>query len=110
MLAVTNFAKATGDVHSLSAADIRIIALAYGLHVQRHGSGSLQSSAAPARPVGKGKKATRNLPGWGVAGGGWAEMDKLHEAELAAQESEIHLSDRPPYLPAFQAAIVPVQP
>ena len=84
--AVTGFAKATGEVHSLSSADIRLIALAYMLHVERYGKQSLRLEAAPARPAGKGKKASQALPGWGAAGGEWAELDKLNQDELDAQE------------------------
>lgn len=39
--AVVKFARATGDIHALSTADIRLIALAHGLEVAAHGSGHL---------------------------------------------------------------------
>jgi rRNA maturation endonuclease Nob1 len=52
--AVVRFARATGDIHALSAADVRLIALAHGLEVAAHGSGHLRD--LPEVPVVQKKK------------------------------------------------------
>lgn len=39
--AVVKFARATGDIHALSTADVRLIALARGFEVAAHGDGRL---------------------------------------------------------------------
>lgn len=38
---MVKFARATGDIHALSSADVRLIALAHGLEVAAHGGGHL---------------------------------------------------------------------
>lgn len=84
--AVTRFARATGDLHSLSAVDIKLVALAYTLEAATYGTSHLRDLPAPprAKPRKRGPDA-RRLPGWGQAGGIWTELDKLdEEAEAAA--------------------------
>ncbi|EFN52880.1 hypothetical protein CHLNCDRAFT_138388 [Chlorella variabilis] len=83
------FARATGDIHALSTADIRLIALAHGLEVAAHGSGHLHD--LPELPKVQKKKVhdAKQLPGWGVEGGEWAEIDRLNEEELAAAEAAL---------------------
>ena len=134
--AVTRFARATGDLHSLSAVDTKLVALAYTLEAATYGTSHLrvracctasgpqtrcagtQHKVAPktvgcwlphcsadhmhqhdiltfiqpqdlptpprARPRKRGPDAKR-LPGWGMAGGKWTELDRLdEEAEAAA--------------------------
>lgn len=80
------FARATGDLHSLSSADIRLIALAHTLEVARHGDVALR--ALPDLPsVRKGNApAAKELPGWNETGDKWADMDRLAEEDLAEQE------------------------
>lgn len=80
------FARATGDLHSLSTADIRLIALAHTLEVARHGDAALRG--LPDLPsVRKGNApAAKELPGWNEAGEKWADMDRLTEEALAEQE------------------------
>ena len=85
-VAVTNFARAIGEIHSLSRADVHLIALAWSLHTTLHGEHSLHREPAPARATAKGKPGNRLMPGWGAAGGKWEEMDRLEEAEKAALE------------------------
>ena len=43
---IARIAKQTGDVASLSAADIRLLALAHTLEVQKHGNSHLRSDMA----------------------------------------------------------------
>ncbi|KAL0049240.1 hypothetical protein WJX82_009412 [Trebouxia sp. C0006] len=84
--AVLRFARATGDLHSLSTADIRLIALAHTLEVARHGDVALR--ALPDLPsVRRGNPpAAKELPGWNETGDKWADMDRLAEEDLAEQE------------------------
>ncbi len=83
---MTSFARAIGEIHSLSRADLHLIALAHSLHTSLHGEHSLHREPAPARALAKGKHVSRLMPGWGAAGGKWEEMDKLEEAEKTALE------------------------
>lgn len=84
--AVTRFARITGDIHALSAADVRLIALAHSLHLARHGCNDLNTEPQPPRPVGKAKAGGRRLPGWGARGGTWKDLDDMDDAALDAQE------------------------
>lgn len=86
VFAVLRFARATGDLHSLSVADIRLIALAHTLQLVRHGETGLRP--LPELPsVRKGNApAAKELPGWNETGDKWADMDKLTEDDLAEQE------------------------
>ncbi len=49
MNTASNFAKKTGDFISLSAPDLRVIALAYQLEVERNGTANIK--AAPIQPT-----------------------------------------------------------
>ena len=51
MLAVTEFAKKTGDYMSLSATDIRVIALTYQLEKERVGTAHLKESPSVAKTI-----------------------------------------------------------
>ena len=83
---MTSFARAIGEIHSLSRADLQLIALAHSLHLQLHGEHSLHTEPASARVVSKVKQNNRLMPGWGAKGGKWEEMDRLEEAEKEALE------------------------
>lgn len=88
--AVLRFARATGDLHSLSSADIKLIALAHTLELARHGDSALKLLPETAG-VHKGvTPAGRQLPGWNSIGGTWTEMDKLAEEEIL--EAELRLA------------------
>ena len=56
------------------------------LEVARHGNAALKQ--LPDLPsVRKGNvPAAKELPGWNVSGGNWADMDALTEEEMAEQE------------------------
>ncbi|KAL3143962.1 hypothetical protein ABBQ32_003774 [Trebouxia sp. C0010 RCD-2024] len=84
--AVLRFARATGDLHSLSVADIRLIALAHTLQLARHGEKALRP--LPELPYARkgNAPAAKELPGWNETGDKWADMDKLTEDDLAEQE------------------------
>lgn len=82
--AVTRFARVSGDLHSLSAVDIRLIALAWTLEVAAYGSAHLRVLPPPPRAKARMRNHTKRLPGWGQRGGTWSKMDKLDEDEDAA--------------------------
>ncbi len=84
--AVTCFARATGELHSLSAVDVKVIALAYELERAAHGDARLRAGPAPPRPHARRSARGARLPGWGDTGGDWAQLDALADAEAAAAE------------------------
>jgi rRNA maturation endonuclease Nob1 len=46
-VAVVQFARATGDLQALSEVDLKLIALAYTLETQAHGTSHLRSKPPP---------------------------------------------------------------
>ena len=89
MAAVLRFARATGDVHALSAVDVRLLALAHSLEVAYYGAAHLREQPPPPKLARKKVRESKFLPGWGAEGGEWAELDKLNEEELAAAEAAL---------------------
>ena len=83
------FARATGDVHALSAADVRLLALTHSLEVGANGGGHLRQLPPQPKDARKRVSDAKALPGWGAEGGDWAEMDRLNEEELAAAEAAL---------------------
>ena len=82
-----SFARATGDLHALSAVDTRLLALTHSIEVSYYGSSHLRDRPPPPKVQKKRVIDTKVLPGWGAEGGDWAEMDRLNEEELAAAEA-----------------------
>jgi RNA-binding protein NOB1 len=81
---VLTFARATGELHSISGVDAGVLALARGLEVAAGREGSLRTEPAPPRaPRGRRARAPAAPPGWGAAGGDWAPMDALDDADAA---------------------------
>lgn len=74
--AVMAFARASGEVASLSAVDIKLIALAHTFEVAAHGSANLRSSPPAPRTRSKGSTNARKLPGWGEEGADWDALDQ----------------------------------
>jgi RNA-binding protein NOB1 len=85
--AVVKFARATGDMHALSAVDTRLLALARTLEASYYGDAHLRELPAAPKVQKKGAVDAKSLPGWGAQGGDWAEMDRLEAEELAAAEA-----------------------
>lgn len=103
MQAVVSFARETGDLHALSTVDMGLIALARSIEVEYYGSDHLRTRPAPPKALRKPVIDEKNLPGWGVSGGDWAEIDKINEEEEAAakalilgeqEENESHISTK----------------
>jgi len=81
--AVTKFARETGDIQTLSDVDIKIIALAYMLEAEIHGTSHLREHPPPLREVNVRKLSEAPLPGWGSNVPNlkeWEELDQVSEA------------------------------
>nr|AGT16183.1 hypothetical protein SHCRBa_107_M24_F_220 [Saccharum hybrid cultivar R570] len=79
---VTKFARETGDIQTLSDVDIKIIALAYMLEAEIHGTSHLREQP-PLREVNVKKLSEAPLPGWGSNVPNlkeWEELDQMSEA------------------------------
>lgn len=80
---VTKFARETGDIQTLSDVDIKIIALAYMLEAEIHGTNHLREHPPPLREVNVKKLSEAPLPGWGSNVPNlkeWEELDQMSEA------------------------------
>ena len=65
--AVTRFARATGDLHSLSAVDIKLVALAYTLEVAAYGADHLRVLPQPPRAKARKRGSdAKRLPGCAI--------------------------------------------
>ena len=81
-VAVHNFAKQTGELHSLSRVDLSLIALAYTLEAAARGTSHLRASPAPPRAVKASRKGRGTaVPGWGDSGGVWDELDAIEDPD-----------------------------
>lgn len=81
--AVTKFARETGDIQTLSDVDIKIIALAYMLEAEIHGTSHLREHPPPLREVNVKRLSEAPLPGWGSNVPNlkeWEELDQMSEA------------------------------
>jgi RNA-binding protein NOB1 len=81
--AVTKFARETGDIQTLSDVDVKIIALAYMLEAEIHGTSHLREHPPPLREVNVRKLSEAPLPGWGSNVPNlkeWEELDQMSEA------------------------------
>ncbi|KAL6629710.1 hypothetical protein ACP70R_029475 [Stipagrostis hirtigluma subsp. patula] len=80
---VTRFARETGDLQTLSDVDIKIIALAYMLEAEIHGTSHLREHPPPLRVVNVRNLSEAPLPGWGSNVPNlkeWEELDQMSEA------------------------------
>ncbi|TYI11654.1 hypothetical protein ES332_A09G221800v1 [Gossypium tomentosum] len=62
---VIKFARATGDLQTLSDVDLKLIALTYTLESQIHGTNHLRDAPPPVHVVNVKRLPERDLPGWG---------------------------------------------
>lgn len=86
---VVTFARETGDLHALSSVDMGLIALARSIEVEYYGSAHLRTRPAPPKSLRKPVIDEKNLPGWGISGGDWSEIDKINEEEEEAAKALI---------------------
>lgn len=64
-LAVIKFARATGDLQTLSDVDLKLIALTCTLETQMHGTKHLRDAPPPVHTVNVKRLPEKDLPGWG---------------------------------------------
>ncbi|ESQ46837.1 hypothetical protein EUTSA_v10027696mg [Eutrema salsugineum] len=79
---VIKFARATGDLQSLSDVDLKLIALTYTLEAQVHGTKNLRDVPPPIQTVTVKRLAEKDLPGWG------SNVANLEEWEALENENE----------------------
>ncbi|KDP25457.1 hypothetical protein JCGZ_20613 [Jatropha curcas] len=62
---VIKFARATGDLQTLSDVDLKLIALTYTLEAQIHGTKRVRDAPPPIHTVNVKRLPEKDLPGWG---------------------------------------------
>lgn len=77
---VISFARATGDLQTLSDVDLKLIALTYTLESQIHGTSHLRDSPPPMRTVNVKRLPEKELPGWGSNVPNLAQWEALEHA------------------------------
>ncbi|XP_042519307.1 RNA-binding NOB1-like protein [Macadamia integrifolia] len=87
---VISFARATGDLQTLSDVDLKLIALTYTLEAQVHGSTHLRDTPPPIHMVNVKRLSEKQMPGWG------SNVPNLEEWEALehAVESDSHSNSR----------------
>ncbi|CAN0841329.1 RNA-binding NOB1-like protein [Linum grandiflorum] len=78
---VIKFAKATGDLQTLSDVDLKLIALTYSLEGQIHGTQHLRDAPPPVHTVNAKRLPEKEMLGWGD------NVPNLEEWEALEQES-----------------------
>ncbi|KAG7544105.1 NOB1 zinc finger-like superfamily [Arabidopsis thaliana x Arabidopsis arenosa] len=79
---VIKFARATGDLQTLSDVDLKLIALSYTLEAQVHGTKNLRDVPPPIQTVRVKRLPEKDLPGWG------SNVSNLDEWEALENETE----------------------
>ncbi|CAH2080162.1 unnamed protein product [Thlaspi arvense] len=79
---VGKFARATGDLQTLSDVDLKLIALTYTLEAQVHGTKNLRDIPPPIQTVRVKRLPEKELPGWG------SNVANLEEWEALENEAE----------------------
>lgn len=82
VLTVIKFARATGDLQTLSDVDLKLIALTYTLESQIHGSAHLRDIPPPIHTVNVKRLPEKDMPGWG------SNVPNLEEWEALEPEAE----------------------
>ncbi|XP_076945456.1 RNA-binding NOB1-like protein [Bidens hawaiensis] len=85
---VISFAKATGDLQTLSDVDLKLIALTYTLETQIHGTSHLRETPPPIRTVNVKRLPEKDLPGWGSNVPNLAQWEALEHAVGNGSEPE----------------------
>ncbi|KAF8380265.1 hypothetical protein HHK36_027749 [Tetracentron sinense] len=84
---VINFARATGDLQTLSDVDIKLIALTYTLEAQIHGTKHLKDSPPPVHVVNVRRLSEKEMPGWGSNVPNLEEWEALEHAVESGSNS-----------------------
>ncbi|KAK4801814.1 hypothetical protein SAY86_000017 [Trapa natans] len=90
---VIKFAKATGDLQTLSEVDLKLIALTYTLEAQIYGTGHLRDCPPPVQTVNVRRLPEKEMPGWG------SNVPNLEEWEALEHESSNGPNDTSRILP-----------
>ncbi|XP_074579044.1 RNA-binding NOB1-like protein, partial [Curcuma longa] len=77
---VVNFARETGDLQTLSDVDLKVVALAYMLEAQIHGTDHLRDKPPPLHVMNVKNLPGAKMPGWGSNVPNLAEWEALEEA------------------------------
>ncbi|KAH6817096.1 RNA-binding NOB1-like protein [Perilla frutescens var. frutescens] len=78
---VVSFARATGDLQTLSDVDMKLIALTYTLEAQIHGTQHLRDSPPAIKAVNVKRLPEKDLPGWGSNVPNLEEWEALEHAD-----------------------------
>ncbi|KAF2313283.1 hypothetical protein GH714_010130 [Hevea brasiliensis] len=78
---VVKFARATGDLQTLSDVDLKLIALTYTLEVQIHGTEHVRDAPPPIHTINVKRLPEKDMPGWG------SNVPNLEEWEALEQEA-----------------------
>ncbi|XP_052210673.1 RNA-binding NOB1-like protein [Diospyros lotus] len=79
---VVSFARATGDLQTLSDVDLKLIALTHTLEAQIHGTKHLRDSPPPIHTVNVKRLPEKDMPGWG------SNVPNLEEWEALDHQGE----------------------
>ncbi|KAL5747467.1 hypothetical protein ACOSP7_024467 [Xanthoceras sorbifolium] len=90
---VIKFARATGDLQTLSDVDLKLIALTYTLEAQIHGTKHLRDAPPPVHTVNVKRLPEKDMPGWG------SNVANIEEWEALDNESEDKLNSDSRILP-----------
>ncbi|KAK8960400.1 hypothetical protein KSP40_PGU011278 [Platanthera guangdongensis] len=93
---VVKFAKETGDLHTLSDVDLKLIALTYMLESQIHGTNHLRTKPPLLQTINVKNLPEIPLPGWGdnvpnLAE--WEALDQVTDGDLMAHSKILPLKD-----------------
>ncbi|KAF2297802.1 hypothetical protein GH714_003166 [Hevea brasiliensis] len=78
---IVKFARATGDLQTLSDVDLKLIALTYTLEAQIHGTKHVRDAPSPIHTVNVKRLPEKDMPGWG------SNVPNLEEWETLEQEA-----------------------
>ncbi|PRQ18963.1 putative ribonuclease, PIN domain-containing protein [Rosa chinensis] len=90
---VVKFARATGDLQTLSDVDVKLIAMTYTLEAQIHGTEHLRDCPPSVHTVNVRRLLENDLPGWGN------NVPNLEEWEASENEAEDKLNPSSRILP-----------
>ncbi|KAL5702086.1 hypothetical protein ACHQM5_027346 [Ranunculus cassubicifolius] len=90
---VINFARATGDLQTLSDVDLKLIALTYTLEAQIHGTKHLKDSPPPVHMINVRRMDEKDMPGWG------SNVPNLEEWEALEQSADVGSNSESKILP-----------
>ncbi|KAK7251293.1 hypothetical protein RIF29_34350 [Crotalaria pallida] len=90
---VVKFARATGDLQTLSDVDIKLIALTYTLEAQIHGTKHLRDIPPPVQMLNVKRLPEKDMPGWGN------NVPNLEEWEALEKEAEDRSNSNSKILP-----------